>query len=597
VNNNLSVLENEPLLVIHEEEHVVNSVDNWAIRDPGRLAIVDRDHQITYQQLKADSDHLSLEISKETSVKDSCVIVCMERSARLISALLGIWKSGNHYLFVPIDAPKKYVDQLILETGAKLSIQHRDFATNCTTKNEIIIDDIFCSESRNELHSNSSVNMRAYISYTSGSTGNPKGVCVNHESISRLVKAMSSFDEKTNCLQISSCSFDASVLEIWVTLSKGGVLTSYGPGKVITSELSNLLARSSVNTAWLTSGLFDTMVNKHNESLKNIKFLFTGGDVLNKKNVNCLLGKYAGLTVINGYGPTENTTFTTTFDISSEVTSESVPIGRPILGTGIALVSNGQVVELGEEGEIFVFGKGLASGYVNESLNEGRFINSSFEEINADYFYATGDIAKIINDQLYFVGRKDDQVKVRGYRIELGHISSVVNELGGVRSSIAISKKDILGENFVELVIETDEENWNKEYFDLVKTHIRESLPDYFMPRSVRWVNECYLNKNGKIDKELMMQNSIELNNFIDSGMVNTRIEQRLVALWEELLKIKGIATTDDFFDLGGHSLLAAELFDRVSTDFAVSIDAIKFYFNPTIHSLSNSISELVSDA
>ena len=296
--------------------------------------------------------------------------------------------------------------------------------------------------------SNAGADSLAYVMYTSGSTGKPKGVAVTHKNIVRLVKNTNyaNFTSDEVFLQFAPISFDASTFEIWGSLLNGARLALMTPGAASLDELGRALKRYQVTTLWLTAGLFHLMVDTHLDDLRGLKQLLAGGDVLSAPHVRKVVTELKDCRLINGYGPTENTTFTCCYPVDNPASiNGSVPIGRAISNSYVYVLDKHlNPSPVGIPGELYIGGDGVARGYLNQpELTAAKFITDPFRNGDGTQLYKTGDLVKRRSTgELDFLGRIDSQVKVRGYRIELGEVETVLAQHDSVRDAVVIVRKD-----------------------------------------------------------------------------------------------------------------------------------------------------------
>src|SRR5690606_30530648 len=288
----------------------------------------------------------------------------------------------------------------------------------------------------------------AYLMYTSGSSGTPKGVLVEHRSVVRLVKDTNymDFHPGQTLLSTGALAFDATTFEYWGMLLNGGCLLFCSREALLdNNKLALLIAEKEVNTIWFTAGWFNQLVDHHIELFRPLKTVLAGGDRLSPAHVNALLKKYPHLSIINGYGPTENTTFSITCNISSQV--DNIPIGKPISNTQVYILDEQMaLVPVGVPGEICLAGDGLARGYLNNpALTAEKFVPHPFRP--AERMYKTGDLGRWLPDgNIEFLGRKDEQLKIRGYRIEPGEIENCLQACPGITEAVVMARTNKAGE-------------------------------------------------------------------------------------------------------------------------------------------------------
>ena len=417
---------------------------------PETIALHSEEHQLSYGELNRRANQLAHALRRRGVGPEVLVGVCLERSLDLLIALLGILKAGGAY--VPLDqrAPSQRLAFVLRDAGIALVLT-QDALRAALPAEEI---EVFCLDQHRALlaeHATENlppdglertVEQLAYVLYTSGSTGQPKGVEVSQRNVVRLVKATTfmHLDAEETLLQFAPVAFDASTLEIWGSLLNGARLVLFPAHRPSLEELGRGLQRWGVSTLWLTAGLFHQMVEGHLQSLRGVRQLLAGGDVLSVQHVQQVLEGLPETTLINGYGPTENTTFTCTHAMRpGEQVQGTVPIGHPIANSTVYLLDGQlQPVPIGVPGELYTGGAGVARGYLREAaLTAEYFVPDPFAGQRGARLYRTGDQARYRSDgRLEFLGRQDHQVKVRGYRIEEGEIEAVLRQYPGVQDAL-----------------------------------------------------------------------------------------------------------------------------------------------------------------
>jgi aspartate racemase len=449
-------------------------------------------------------------------------------------------------------------------------------------------------ESTEDPPSNVTSENLAYVMYTSGSTGRPKGTSVTHRNVVRLVKNTNflDFNEDQVFLQLAPISFDASTLEIWGPLLNGGQLVVYPSTSALTlEELSRTIQAHDITTLWLTAGLFHRMVDSNLEALKPLRELLAGGEALSAPHVRQALEQLDGCRVINGYGPTENTTFTCCYPMTSpDQVGNSVWIGKPISNTHVyVLDAEMQPVPLGVTGELYIGGDGLARGYLNRpSFTAERFVPDPFSKTPGGRLFRSGDMVRYLaSGNIEFLGRMDQQVKIRGFRIELGEIEAALQEHESVQQAVVTLHEDAGNKLLVAYVVTAQAPDASE-----LRAHLKERLPDYMMPASFIYLDELPLTANGKLDRRALP--SADLSQVVANQFVAPRndFEERLCAIWAELLPVKRVGIHDNFFMLGGHSLLAIHIITRVREEFQREIPIRRFLEEPTIANLAEVLQE-----
>jgi amino acid adenylation domain-containing protein len=415
-----------------------------ARRRPDAVAVSAEEGELTYAELDRRSSRLARRLAAAGVGPEVRVALLAQRSPAMIVGLLGILKAGGAY--VPLDPsyPAERLAWMLADSGSSVLLGQPGLLAELP-KAEIVELTADPPETSGPEPPGPLPGGLAYVMYTSGSTGRPKGVGVTHRNIVRLVRkgGFADLGAEQVFLQLAPVSFDASTLEIWAPLLNGGRIAVFPPRRPSLEELGEAIARFGVTSLWLTAGLFHQMVDDRLEALRPLRQLLAGGDVLSPPHVRRALGALPGLTVINGYGPTEGTTFTCCFPMTApEQVGEPVPLGRPIGNTRVYVLDAGlRPIPLGIWGELCVGGDGLSRGYLGRpDLTAERFVPDPYGD---GRLYRTGDVARFLPDgRIEFRGRRDGQVKLRGFRIELGEIEGALVRHPAVREAVVAVRDD-----------------------------------------------------------------------------------------------------------------------------------------------------------
>ncbi len=575
--------------------------DEQAERTPEAVALICEPERMTYAELKQKSGRLARKLQQLGVGPDMPVGLCVERSTEMVVALLGILKAGGAY--VPLDPayPRERLAFMLADAGVEVLVVGKGLRDRVEwegVRHVIELEEIEEQGQEQQPIVRVSPDNLAYIMYTSGSTGTPKGVAVTHRNVVRLVKnnTFAEVGPEEVFLLLAPLSFDASTFELWGCLLNGGRLAIAPPQTPTPEALSETLRRYHVTTLWLTAGLFHLMAEEQLDGLLELKQLLAGGDVLAPSVVRKVLARMGeGSALINGYGPTESTTFACCHRMDSRSEFEqSVPLGRPIANTTAYVLDNQlNPAPVGVIGELYLGGDGLARGYWRRpELTAERFIPNPHSTSAGDRLYRTGDLVRRLGDgSIEFAGRADEQVKVRGYRIELGEIETVLCEHEAVEAAVVVAGNDgIDGKRLMAYVLGSGNTEPSSA---LLRAHLRESLPEYMMPSVFVPVQQFPLTPNGKIDRRALAE--FDHTKIVDQDSYvgpSTEIERELAQLWAELLRVEKIGVHDDFFERGGHSLLAAKLSTRLRASFQVEIPLRKLFEAPTIAELAKVIEE-----
>ena len=528
-----------------------------------RVAIRDGETSFTYKELDVLSNQLAHYLLSNHQIGlDDLVGVKLERGSWLLVSLLGILKSGGAY--VPIDSgyPADRIAHIESDSGCKITIDPSFIASFRDAVSDLPTDLPSVVINPDTL---------SYVMYTSGSTGMPKGVMITHDNVVSLSKSCDyiPLDTDTVWLSTGSVSFDATTIEFWGTLLNGGCLILSDMDSLLdSSSLGNLIDTHKVTTLWMTASWFHQVVEEDLSIFSGLSYLLVGGDKVLYKYTNRIKEAYPDLKLLNGYGPTENTTFSTTHTILGDQ-DQDLPIGKPIKNsTAYILGDSLEVLPVGVVGELCLGGSGLARGYLNrEELTSEKFIAHPFKE--GERIYKTGDLARWLPDgSIAFVGRKDDQVKIRGYRIELGEIESVLHDVSGVVQGVVQVTTDAQGVKRLVgyVVVEADLDR------EGIISGLSERLPDYMIPQLWVLLDSLPLNRNGKVDKKSLPNVDVSELQGVEYVAPQTVTEVKLSQYWSELLGVERVGIEDDFFVLGGHSLLATRVATYIRGEFEVDI-------------------------
>ncbi len=562
---------------------------------------------LSYKQLDTLSSVLAGKFQKNGWSNGKNIAIVLDRSIEMVIALLGILKAGCAY--VPLDAqyPGERLEYLLKDIEAPVIVTQRSFESQLKTYNiPLLVMDSGWEETGEEFTCTTSADAPAYIIYTSGSTGKPKGVCVPHRGIVRLVKnnSYAEFDNQQIFLHLAPPTFDASTFELWGPLLNGGccVLFPY-EGVPDPSDLETITRNYHVTTLWLTASLFNMIISEAPHSLRYIKQLLTGGEALSVKHVRKALELLPDTQLINGYGPTECTTFSCCYSIprSIEPLATSIPIGKPIANsTAYILDESMSPVPVGAEGDLYLGGDGVALEYLHRpDLTMERFIPDPFDKRPGQKLYKTGDKARFLEGgNIDFIGRIDDQVKIHGFRIELGEIVAALELHQAIESAAVAVRVSADGDKRIIGYI-CGRGNAVPDITQ-VQDFLKQRLPEYMLPSALMVLPALPLGPNGKLDRSALPDPGInEANRRNDYIAPATDLEKNLARLWGEILAISNVGVLDNFFDIGGNSLLSMQLATRMSQLLGKHVAVVKLYQFPTVRALAEHFapaSNVISD-
>ncbi|MDG5418187.1 amino acid adenylation domain-containing protein, partial [Staphylococcus aureus] len=425
---------------IDDAQTVVTLFEQQVEATPNHVAVQFDGVFITYQTLNARANDLAHRLRNQYGVEpNDRVAVIAEKSIEMIIAMIGVLKAGGAYVPIDPNYPSDRQEYILKDATPKVVITYQALYENGKQNiNHIDLNKIAWKNIDN-LSKCNTLEDHAYVIYTSGTTGNPKGTLIPHRGIVRLVHQNHyvPLNEETTILLSGTIAFDAATFEIYGALLNGGKLIVAKKEQLLNPiAVEQLINENDVNTMWLTSSLFNQIASERIEVLAPLKYLLIGGEVLNAKWVDLLNQKPKHPQIINGYGPTENTTFTTTYNIPNKVPNR-IPIGKPILGTHVYIMQGERRCGVGIPGELCTSGFGLAAGYLNQpELTADKFIKDS--NIN-QLMYRSGDIVRLLPDgNIDYLYRKDKQVKIRGFRIELSEVEHALERIQGINKAVVI---------------------------------------------------------------------------------------------------------------------------------------------------------------
>ena len=550
--------------------------------------------QLSYAALARASGALERRLREHDVQPGDRVGLYLERSVAAVVGLLAIVKAGAAY--VPVDSadPPVRTGEILHDAGVRLVLTQRSLAGRLGDAGlrTLLIEDAWTGVDADDDASSASVppSALAYVMFTSGTTGSPKGVCVTHRNVARLVcnTDVAQLGPDETLLQLAPLAFDASTFEIWGALLNGGRLVVHPRNVPTAAELAQVLRSHRISTLWLTAGFFHHLVENELPALAGVRQVLAGGDVLSVSHVQRLLDAKTSGAVINGYGPTENTTFTCCHPMApGDRLADTVPIGRPIANTCVYILDTmGEPVPTGVRGELYTGGDGVARGYLgNPPGTEGRFLPDPFDATPGATMYRTGDMARWRADgTIEFFGRRDRQVKVRGFRVELEEVEDALRSLPAVRDAAVIARRDASGANALfGYVVPRAPEPLE---FAAIKQALAERLPPYMIPSGFVSLPALPLTPNGKLDRAALQEPGDAIAG-TGEGAPRSQLEAQLHAIWERVLGRNGIGVHDNFFDVGGHSLLALRLFGQIERVLGVRLPVSALFLAPDIAQLA----------
>ncbi|PEU19242.1 MULTISPECIES: non-ribosomal peptide synthetase [unclassified Bacillus (in: firmicutes)] len=574
----------EPLHVLFEKQVALY---------PERVALVFGSTEWTYHELNEKANQLSWGLREKGIKPGRIAAVLIDRSAEMIISILAILKAGGAYLPIDPNYPVERINFMLSDSGTNLLVTRPSFISDLIIFEGEIVDvgDVFSYKDKNEnLPLNNKSSDVACVIYTSGSTGKPKGNLTQHFNISRVVLNTNylQISPEDRVLQLSNYAFDGSTFDIYGALLNGATLVMINQEILLNlNELTSLIEKQRISIFFVTTALFNALVDFKVESLSSVRSILFGGEKVSIIHVKKAFDLLKNTQLIHVYGPTETTVFATASLINEvQIETDIIPIGRPISQTkAYVLNEQNQIQPIGVSGELCLSGDGLARAYLNQpKLTAEKFVKNPF--VRGERMYRTGDLVRWLpNGQIDYIGRMDGQVKIRGFRIEPGEISNQLLEYSSIREAVVMDYKDEQGHTYLCAFIVSDQE-WTVAE---LRAHLAQTLPDYMIPTYFIKLDKLPLTTNGKVDLKALPEPS-EMVMGTEYVAPRNEIEEALVQLWQEILSVTQVGVKDNFFEMGGHSLRATMLVSRMHKEFNVEFPLREVFQHPTIEEMSQRI-------
>ncbi|MBM7584496.1 tyrocidine synthetase-3 [Bacillus pakistanensis] len=587
--NKFNQPKSEKELAVLRSKTIHQRFEEQAAKTPGQIAVVYEGKQLTYQELNEEANRIAHMLRVKGVVRESIVGIMMERSIEMAVGTLAILKAGGAYLPIDPEYPVERIEFLLEDSNASLLLTKQEWVERFHYTGEFI-DLCHPSKGVENPHNLADINDPsdlAYIIYTSGSTGKPKGVMVEHSNVIRLVINQDFIDflPGYRLLMTGNFAFDISTLEIWGPLLNGLTLHLLDKEKLLDpKKLERELVDNQIDIVHLVSPLFSQLSQENPEMFSDVQTLLVGGDVVSTSHVNLVRKHCPKLKVIHSYGPTENTTFSTTYHVNRDFDSSSLPIGKPLRhSTAYVVDPKTELLRpVGVPGELWVGGEGVARGYFNQpEMTKEKFIESPFQ--TGEKIYKTGDLVRWLPDgTLEFLARIDQQVKIRGYRVEVSEIEYNLLQFEKVKEAVVISREDQDGKYLCAYVISSEPLSIS----DLRK-HVAESLPDFMIPSYFIQLEQIPLTAHGKVDRKQLP--APQGGGYLEQELIAPRNkwEIKLAKVWQEVLGLDRISVRESFFALGGHSLKATILVSKLRKELQVEIEIKDIFTYQTVERLA----------
>ena len=561
-------------------------------RSPDKIAIIDEENQITYRELDQRANRLAHLLRANGVTTETLVGICLPRNVDMVVCLLAVLKADAAYVPLDPNFPRDRLAFMLEDSGAPVLLTTTNLADLFTAGRTKVIcldveEGVVGQQSDQRLYGSSHSENLAYVIYTSGSTGKPKGVQVLQQGVVNFLTSMQrepGLSSSDILLSVTTLSFDIAGLEIYLPLISGAQLILVSSATAADgSLLKQALEKSRATIMQATPATWRLLIASGWQGDRQFKIL-CGGEALPTDLVAGLLAHCDLLW--NMYGPTETTIWSTL----SKITSPDVPItiGHPIANTQVyVLDAYQQPVPVGRSGELYIGGDGQARGYLNRpELTDEKFIPNPFTDGDS-HIYRTGDLVRYLTDgQIEFLGRIDNQVKLRGFRIELGEIELVLSFHPSIRQTVVVAREDTPGDKrlVAYLTIKASPAPSTSE----LRAFLHESLPEYMIPALFITLKTFPLTPNGKIDRRALPAPETNRPDLATSYVApRSDIEQSLVAIWQQALKVEKVGVNDNFFELGGHSLMIVQVHHEIIQAFQTDITIAQMFQYPTIQTLA----------
>lgn len=567
-------------------------------RDPDAVALLQDGSVVTYGELAHMANRLARRLEHRGIARGSIVGLLTSRSIQSVVAWLATLKCGAVYLPLDPAYPAEHLAFVIADCAPGLVLADATTrATGVDIPGVTVLSleaEIAAAQSESELDRDVAVAPLdpAYIMYTSGSTGRPKGVVVPHRAIVRLVREQNyaRFAPDEVFLSLAPLAFDASTFEIWGALLNGARLGIVGSNAPSLDVIAKAIADYEVTTLWLTAGLFHVFVDCNLEALRPLRQLLAGGDVLSPIHVRKARAALPGCRLVNGYGPTENTTFSCCYRVPEGEWGGPVPIGQPIAHTeAYILDAELQPVAPGSVGQLCVGGDGLAIGYLNRpELDAEKFVRVALPGVGDQRLYLTGDQARIRPDgNIEFLGRNDRQVKIDGKRIELDEIELTLRRDPRLADAVVVLRKLPADTKRVAAFLKPAETSPEEDFGERLLADLRQRLPQHLVPHEVMIVEEFPLTLNGKVDRTALLSLKPKVSEGTLRSAAGDGTEELIARIWADALNVADIDRNANFFDLGGTSLQLVRIHAEMGKRLSAEINITDLFAHPRISELA----------
>ncbi|MQL46714.1 amino acid adenylation domain-containing protein [Photorhabdus khanii] len=574
---------------VDEADTVLKRIDTFVTGSPNQAAVIDVNASLSYGAFGNYVNGLAGHLVENTDTQSRFVAICLNRSADLIAAILAVMKAGKAYVPINPEYPDVRILSMIKELGCPLICDDKNYVRFVDSD----LEQINLSELKPALMAKQndapavsiSADSPAYVIYTSGSTGKPKGVIVNHGNLAASTQARLDYYDLQSTerhLLVASATFDSSVAVMFGALFSGATLLVASDEAVKDPTLLiEFMQEHQASCLLSVPSLLSALIDEQLSRVGSLNRVISAGESL-PRELNRRLSTELQAEVYNEYGPTEATVWSTVYHVAGNIDKATVPIGKPVPGSQVYILDNKMVlVPIGVQGELYIGGKGVAAGYLNQpELNAEKFVTNPFDQ-GQSRLYKTGDVARFDQDgNIEFVGRVDRLVKIQGFRVELSEVEAVLGEHQDVQKCIAVASESKLGHKYLCAYVLPAEEIAHEVDTMELKEYVKHILPKYMVPSVIMVINQLPLTSSGKLDYEHLPNPSrflLERSSMFVAPRTET--ENVVAGIWSSVLQIERIGANDDFFELGGESLAAMKFMAQIRKVYNVSI-SLGYVFN-----------------
>ncbi|KZS47035.1 hypothetical protein AWU65_14430 [Paenibacillus glucanolyticus] len=588
----------------YDEDKTIHQLfEEQVERTPNHIAIIFQDQKLTYEEVNTRANRLAWFLKKKGVTREQIVGIMMERSIDMMIGILAILKAGGAYLPILPSYPEERIKYMLKDSNVKIILNSNSVSGNGFESIETInIEQLNMNdESITNLPSINSSSDLVYLMYTSGSTGAPKGVMIEHRSVHNRLNWMideMKISSSDVILQKTPFVFDVSVWELFSWFLVGAHLVLLSPeGEKHPEVIIDSIYKAKVTLIHFVPSMLNVFLNELGsntcfERISSVRKVFTSGEALLPKQVhrfNSVFSQNKNVDLHNLYGPTEGTVEVSHYKCIVNQQVKLVPIGKPIDNVRLYIFNrHGKVQPIGIPGELHIGGICLTRGYLNkEQLNKDKFIQNSY---TGERLYKTGDVARWLQDgNIEYLGRLDDQVKIRGNRIEIGEIQVLLSAHPLINEAIVISRKDHDDEVYLCAYFVSSTNISTKD----LRQYLLDKLPEFMVPSYFVPINNIPVNTNGKIDRKSLPEPTINIEMNVEDDRQEHPLESALKQIWMEVLGLERLSIYDDFFDIGGHSLKAVGLAARIRRELGVDINVADVLKWSTIKTMAEKLSRL----